>query len=89
MWMRRIVSHFLWTQDVQVSKGYLAKMGVLVEKLSQDPLGQFLNGMMSMFWKGICLIMWALETYLASMTFSSEMTVFPSLSHYCSTDSPI
>ena len=63
MWIRRVVSHSLWTQDVWVSKGCLTKMKVFVVELPQDFLGQFLNGMMSIFWEGICLIMWTLENY--------------------------
>lgn len=63
MWIRRMASHPLWTQDVWVSRGCLTKMTVFVVELSQDFLGQFLNGMMLIFWEGICLIMWTLENY--------------------------
>lgn len=52
---------FLWTQDMWVSKGCLRKMGVLVAELSQDLLGQFLNGMVLIFWEAVRLSTWNLQ----------------------------
>lgn len=54
-----------------------SQKGVLVAQLPQDPLGQFLSGMMLIFWEGYawsCGILRGAEQF-TPLVFTNEMTV--------------